>query len=251
MLAFAAFGLVASGGYVVNDIADREADRHNPHKRHRPVASGQVPVAAAAGLAPLLMLGGLALGWAVTPSLAAMLLAYLAVTTLYSWRLKRWALADVVVLAALYTLRIIAGGVATGIPLSAWLLAFSVFVFFSLALAKRYAELVELREAGDDAALRRDYEVGDLPLLEAMGVVSGYLSLLVLALYITSDDVVALYATPHWLWAALPALLYWISRLWLLAHRGRLHGDPFVFAIRDPLSYAVGAVILLSLAVAM
>ena len=240
-LAFAALSLLASGTYVINDLLDVEQDRLHPTKRHRPFASGALSVGTGRLLAPVLIVAGLGLGFAASAAFGAVLLVYLVTTLAYSLDLKRRAVLDVVVLAGLYVVRVLAGGAAADVPVSGWLLGFSMFLFLSLALAKRFAEL-QLIEAGRAGAnARRGYEVGDAPLLAAAGVAAGYLAVLVLALYTTSPEVVALYRRPQLLWLIGPLLLYWTTRLWLTAQRGRLDDDPILYAAKDPASYAVGA----------
>lgn len=236
-LAFAAFSLLASAVYVVNDLADLKADRAHPRKRARPFASGALSARAGVALAlALLALTGV-LAAALPPAFRAVLLGYALVTSAYSFALKREPMLDVLLLAGLYTLRIFAGGFAAGIPVSEWLASFSMFVFFSLALLKRASEIVETRSA--DA--RRGYVKEDADLLFTMGTSSSYLSVLVLALYVSSHDVRRLYAEPRWLWALCPLLLYWLSRLWLLARRGEVRTDPVLFALGDRATWVVGA----------
>jgi 4-hydroxybenzoate polyprenyltransferase len=169
------------------------------------------------------------------------LLVYFLLTVSYSLHLKQLAVVDVLTLAALYTLRIIAGAVAIDVDISFWLLLFSMFVFLSLALIKRYSELLVARGAGKTGALRgRGYEPEDLALVSSLGGSSGFIAVLVLALYIQDGQAAHLYATPQIIWLACPALLFWISRAWLIAHRGRMHDDPIVFALKDPVSWAIG-----------
>jgi 4-hydroxybenzoate polyprenyltransferase len=237
--AFVAFCFVASAVYLANDLADLQDDRRHPAKRLRAVASGDIPIEAALILVPVLLVLGGAIAWRLPPAFGALLAAYVAVNALYSIGLKRVALVDVFVLAGFYTLRILAGGAATGVPVSHWLLALSLFGFLSLALAKRYVEVSALAARAETHARGRGYLAGDAQVLGWLGVASGCLSVLVLALYITSRDVTALYSRPELLWFACPLMLYWISRVWLLAHRGELHEDPLVFALRDPSSYTV------------
>jgi len=232
-LAFVAFGCCASGGYLLNDLIDLESDRHHPQKQLRPLASGQAPLGWAMAMIPALMVFGLALGAAVSPGLAGILLLYAGCSAAYSLRIKRVAMLDVLFLAGLYTVRIQAGSAATGIWPSHWLLAFSSFLFFSLALAKRYGELVIVRRIDGDGAHARGYEINDEELLAAMGIASGYLSVLVLALYMASNKAEDLYAHPGLLWILCPLLLYWISHIWLTAHRGQMEHDPIVFAAED------------------
>jgi len=249
-LGFLAFGLVASGVYVLNDLLDLEHDRRHSSKRNRPFAAGHLSLATGAGFIPLLLLAGGGLAWAVSPALLAVAGLYLGTTTAYSFVLKRVVMLDVLVLALLYTLRIFAGSVAAEVVVSKWLLIFSIFLFLSLALIKRLTELQDLR--GRNAPLDgtgRGYRPEDLEILTTLGAASGYIAVVVLALFVSSDDVTKLYANPSYLWATCPLLLFWVSRIWLLAHRGEVDSDPIVFAIRDRVSYAVaGAVAVVLLA---
>jgi len=243
LVAFAAFCCAASGGYILNDLLDREADRLHPTKRQRPFASGALPAAFGWIAGPLLIGLGLALGALVLSWKFLVLLAlYVAATAAYSTYLKRIAVVDVLVLAGLYTLRVLAGVAAAHVRFSAWLLAFSMFLFLSLAFLKRYTEFRSL-DPGTGAARRRGYVPGDREWLGTMGSASGYLSVLVLALYISSDQVVSLYRTPEFLWLVCPVLLFWISRMWLLAYRGQIDDDPIVSTVRDPLSYLLGTLV--------
>ena len=233
LLAFVAFGLCASSGYLLNDLLDLDSDRHHPKNRLRPFASGDLPLSYGFITIPLLLFAGCALGAAVSPVLFLILLAYFGMSAGYSLRIKRIAILDVLFLAGLYTVRIMAGTAATGIGSSHWLLAFTTFLFFSLALVKRYGELVVMRKVDGVNAKARGYELSDGELLASMGTASGYLSVLVLALYIATNNAEVLYAHPHLLWALCPLLLYWISHIWLTAHRGQMHHDPVVFATND------------------
>ena len=232
-LAFIAFGCCASSGYLFNDLIDLDADRHHPHKQSRPFAAGELPLSYALGMIPALLLAGCILGALVSPFLAAMLVAYFALSATYSLHVKKVAILDVLFLAGLYSIRIMAGSAAVGIWSSHWLLAFSIFLFFSLALVKRYGELVIMRQIDGDGARARAYELSDGELLAAMGIASGYLAVSVLALYIASDKAGALYARRELLWFLCPLLLYWISHIWLTAHRGKMQDDPVVFATSD------------------
>ena len=236
-----AFSLTASSVYVLNDLFDLGADRHHPRKRKRPFAAGDLPVSH--GLVALPVLIALGLGVAATLSIAflGVLLAYLAMTLAYSFRLKHYVLIDVLVLAALFTTRVVAGGVAINALASFWLLAFCVFLFTSLALVKRCSELVTMGKQRAEAAYGRDYRVSDSVPLMAMGIASGYLAVLVVAFYINSSAVTALYSRPEALWLLCPVLLYWVSRLWLKTNRGEMHDDPLVFAVKDRASRYLGA----------
>ena len=244
---FVAFCLCASGGYVLNDLLDREADREHPRKRQRPFAAGALSSRQGALLFGALVAGGLALAASVSAAFAGMQALYLVLTISYSLWVKERLFLDVLLLSALYSLRVLAGAVAARVAVSQWLLGFSLFLFLSLAFVKRYCELRQLttREAGASLA-RRSYRREDLGLIQALGSASGYLSVLVLALYISSSDVVRLYATPELLWAVCPVLLYWLTRIWFLAGRGELPDDPVLFAAVDPQSWAVGALIALA-----
>ncbi len=233
LLAFVSFCLIASSVYVVNDLLDLKADRAHPRKRERPFASGAIPVSHGPWMACGLLFGGFFLAAWTNLAFLGVMLIYFSITTAYSITLKRKLIIDVCTLAGLYTIRIITGGVATGIVLSVWLLAFSIFLFFSLAAVKRQAELVDSAKRGKLSASGRGYHVDDLPVMTQMAVASGYLSVLVLALYLNSPTVVSLYAWPVVLWGICPILLYWISRVIMMTHRGHMHDDPIVFAARD------------------
>ncbi|MGH8032297.1 MAG: UbiA family prenyltransferase [Luteimonas sp.] len=238
-LAFLAFGLCASGVYVLNDLLDLPSDRRHARKRLRPFAAGRLPLLHGLIVAPLLTLAGFAIAWLASPLFALVLLAYYAMTLAYSLRLKRVVMVDVVMLAGLYTVRIIGGAAAIHAELSFWLLAFSMFIFLSLAMLKRYTELAEVLARGASKASGRGYDVEDLAMIQSMGAASGYLAVLVFALYINSPESVALYRHPQALWLICPMLLYWISRAWMVAHRGGMHDDPVVFAVTDRVSQAV------------
>jgi len=233
LLAFCSFGCFASSGYLMNDLFDLPADRHHPTKRFRPFASGDLPLSYALAMIPALAGVGCLLAAAVSRSFVEVVLSYLALTLAYSLRLKNVVLLDVIVLAGLYTMRIMAGAAAVSIWPSHWLLAFSTFFFFSLALVKRYSELVIMRKIDGDHAKARGYELDDSELIAAMGVASGFLAVLVLALYINSDKAQVLYSRYQLMWFLCPLLLYWIGRVWLIAHRGKMPDDPVVFAMND------------------
>lgn len=249
--AFLAFSLCASGVYVLNDLLDLESDRLHPRKRFRPFAAGDLSLLHGMAAAPLLTFFGFALAWWWSPKLLPVLIVYYLATLAYSLRLKQVHMLDVMLLAGLYTIRIIGGAVAVGVPLSFWLLAFSVFVFLSLAMLKRYTELFGLVAAGRQEVSGRGYTGDDLSLLQALGGSAGYLSVLVLALYINSPESMALYSQPQVLWLLCPLLLYWISRAWSLVRRGRMHDDPLVFALTDRVSLATGALFVLVILVAI
>lgn len=241
VLAFGLFSLTASAVYLLNDLLDLPADRAHPRKRQRPFAAGTLPLAWGALLSPLLILTALGLSLLFLPPLFTLILVgYTLLTTAYSFGLKRKPVVDVLLLAALYTVRVIAGAAAVAIVPSFWLLAFSLFIFLSLALAKRYTELDSLRQRGELTAAGRGWHVDDLPLVQSLGTGAGLAAVLVLALYIDSAPARQLYATPQVLWLVCPLLLYWISRLWFKTHRGEMHDDPVVFALRDRVSLATG-----------
>lgn len=237
-LAFVCFCICASGVYVLNDLLDLEADRRHPRKRLRPFASGALPLHAGLLAAPALAVLAFTLAFVLSPRFALVLAGYYVLTVGYSFYFKYAPMLDTVVLAALYTIRIMAGAEAIRVGISFWLLAFSMFLFFSLALIKRYTELIGLLDIGNSRTAR-GYSVDDLGLIQSLGAASGYLSVLVLALYINSSASAALYRHPQALWLLCPALLYWISRAWLIAHRGAMHDDPVIFAVSDRVSRAI------------
>ncbi len=240
LLAFCVFSLTASSVYLLNDLVDIQDDRHHHSKRHRPFASGQLSLLSGWLVWPLLL--GLAFGLATQLPLAFMgsLLAYFVLTATYSFVIKQWAVWDVLALAVLYTLRIVAGSAAIGVPLSFWLLLFSMFLFLSLALIKRFSELRIARQHGQTRALRgRGYQPDDLELVSSLGGSSAFISVLVLGLYIQDSRTAALYPASHLLWLACPALLAWLMRAWLIAHRGAMHDDPIVFALKDRTSWLI------------
>lgn len=244
LAAFVAFGACASAVYVLNDLADLEADRRHPYKQSRPFAAGHLPIHVGLLLAPSCAVAGLLGSFALlSPAFTASLLGYLALAAAYSFALKRMVVLDVLVLAGLYTLRVLAGGVAAAVPVSPWLLAFSMFFFLSLALVKRYAELRVMQDRKQTDVAGRNYRVGDMDILRGIGTASGYLSVLVVALYTNSSEVTALYAHPRALWLVGVFMLYWITRIWFLAHRGNIDEDSILFTVTDPTSYVVGALI--------
>jgi 4-hydroxybenzoate polyprenyltransferase len=239
LLAFVAFSLCASSAYLVNDLMDLPSDRHHPRKKQRPFASGRISPAYGAALIPILLAAGLGVAALLPALFLGVLVFYYALTLSYSVRLKDVVILDVLTLAGLYALRVMGGSAAVGIPPSAWLLAFCVFLFFSLAMVKRYAELVAMRTIEGKQAHARGYILADAELLAALGGASGYLSVLVLALYIAGDAAPTPAVRYNLIWLICLLLLYWISYVWLMAHRGRMHDDPLVFALRDPVSRAL------------
>jgi 4-hydroxybenzoate polyprenyltransferase len=241
-LAVGAFCMVASSGYLLNDLLDLAADRTHPRKRRRPLASGLLSIPGGLALLPLTLGAGGLIASLLSIEFQVTLAAYFALTLAYSFVLKRIAMLDVISLAAFYTLRIVAGSFAIAAAVSFWLVTFSMFLFFSLALLKRYAELLALGGDGIRSAPGRGYGGRDSPLILALGSASAMVSALVLALYINGETVKALYRNPDMLWMLCPVLLYWISRMWLLASRNQMHEDPVLFAIRDSTSYYIAAV---------
>jgi 4-hydroxybenzoate polyprenyltransferase/phosphoserine phosphatase len=232
-IAFLAFSFAASGTYILNDLWDLDNDRQHPRKRNRPFASALLPIHH--GLAMSASALGLAfiLSAFVSPAFVLMLLLYVVLTTAYSWVLKTHMLIDVLMLSLLYTLRILAGAVAVAIPASSWLLAFSVFIFLSLALVKRCAEMVSLKEAGKAVAQGRDYRVSDLVVLWPMGVGAALSAVVVFGLFISAPETQARYASPQLLWLVAVGLIYWLGRLWVKTSRGEMDDDPVVYAIKD------------------
>lgn len=244
-LAFAGLSLVASSLYLVNDIADISADRQHPRKRRRPFAAGAASPALGIAAALACLTGGFALG-ALSGALFP-LAVYAAISALYTFVLKRVTLVDVFTLAGLYTLRIVLGGVATGFPASDWLLAFSGFFFFSLALVKRAAEVDVMR--GD--LVGRGYRADDGDMLKRLGIGAGMIGALVLALYLHDPSKASHYGAPAFLWALPASVVFWLSRVWLKVDRGEMHDDPLAFALKDPVSWAVGAFAALAFAAAV
>jgi len=252
--AFAAFCLCASGVYVFNDLFDLAADRAHPTKRARPLAAGAVTPAFARGLGAALLAAGLAAafltrGWPLALAAAV----YVAISSAYTLYLKRVLALDVIVLAGLYTYRVLAGGLAVGVEVTPWLLAYSTFLFLSLAFAKRYTEVRRAPTPADEWVAGRSYGPGDHVLLGNLGPVSGYLSVLVFALYIDQSKAAGmsqLYRHPRYLWLICPLMLYWVTRLWFFAYRGALDDDPVVFALKDRVSYLVGLAVALVLVAA-
>ncbi len=233
VLAFLSFSLCASSVYVLNDLLDLRNDRDHPVKRHRPFASGRLDVLHGIWIAPTtLFLAGL-LTLFLPPQFALTLVIYYGLTLTYSVYLKRQMVLDVIVLACLYGMRLMAGSAAVGIVLSPWLVTFAIFLFLGLALVKRWAELLERVGKGKGDPAGRGYRIGDLPILQTMAASSGYIAVLVFGLYINSLTVASLYSTPDLLWAIPLILLYWLSRVFIITHRGEMHDDPVLFAAKD------------------
>lgn len=250
-LAFLCFSLAASAVYVLNDFVDLHADRTHPSKRRRPFAAGTVPLRAGLMLIPLLLAGAALLATGLPLLFSLLLVGYMALTTAYSFSLKKMMLVDVTVLSLLYSLRVVAGAAAVSVTVSEWLFAFSLMLFTALALTKRYVELADRldRELPDPS--NRDYRIADLPIIAALAAAAGMNAITVLALYVNSDTVKELYARPAVLWLLCPLFLYWTGRVLLLAHRRQLHDDPIVFALTDVRSWFVGAATVALVALAM
>jgi 4-hydroxybenzoate polyprenyltransferase len=236
LLAFLAFGLCASSVYICNDLLDLDSDRRHFRKRRRPFAAATLSVRDGLTAAALLLIAAAAVALITGRTFAIALALYYALTWAYSLRLKRIALLDVMILAGLYTIRIIGGAAATGVALSFWLLAFSVFIFLSLGFVKRYAELEVAARSHRLVGHARGYGSDDLPVILSLGTASGYCSIVVIAVYINSADSMVLYRHHQALWLICPLLLFWISRIWMLTARGHMNDDPVVFALRDRVS---------------
>ena len=248
LVAFAAFCCCASAGYLINDLLDLQADRRHPQKRRRPFASGRLPLSYGLLMAPVLLAFGGLLAGMLSPFVLATVVLYVGLTLSYSLWLKRVALLDILILASLYTLRIVGGAAAIAVWPSVWLLGFSMFLFTSLAFVKRYAELVVMRAVDGEHATARGYQMSDAELLASKGTASGYAAVVVLALYIASGAAKASYSRHQLIWLICPLLLYWLGYLWLIAHRGKMYHDPLVFALRDSTSRIL---LLLIMAVAL
>lgn len=244
VLAFLAYSLCASSAYVLNDILDLAVDRLHPRKCKRPFAAGTIPIARGVLMMVALLGGAILISLSLPLVFIQLLFFYYIMTLAYSLDLKKRALIDVLVLAGLYTLRIVAGAAAVTVVLSFWMLAFSMFIFLSLAMVKRYTELQAVKESGEQETPGRGYLAEDMGTLTSLGGASGYLAVLVLALYINSEKIAVMYKHPQVIWLICPLLLYWISRVWMLARRGDLHDDPVVFALEDSHSRMIAVLFL-------
>lgn len=243
LLAFVAFGMCASATYIVNDLFDLASDRAHPRKQARPFAAATLTIPFGIALIAILLPLSLWLAAAIDPAYLGLMLLYIVVTLLYSARLKQVAIIDVLVLASLYTHRILAGGVVSDVLISNWLLAVSLFMFLSLALVKRCAELEFMSGDGHVSLAGRGYRTSDLSYLISMGIASGFVAVMLLALYIDSQVGGEMYPHAEWLWLILPVVLFWIMRLWLKISRMEIHDDPLLFAITDRTSWVVAIVI--------
>jgi 4-hydroxybenzoate polyprenyltransferase len=249
-LAFFSFSVCASAGYLVNDLLDLKADRNHPEKSRRPFASGALTPAFGIAIAALLFLTGIGLGNLISTRYVVYLCGYLVFTVAYSVAFKTVLLFDVFILAFFYTLRIFLGGEAAGVPVSFWLAAFSTFFFFSLAMVKRFTE-IRLLVKPTEAGTRRGYRAEDVSMLAMWGTASGCASIVVLALYINSDEITRLYQRPALLWPVCLAFLFWLNRIWMLANRNALTYDPIIFAVKDWPSYVVAAFVAASVLLAI
>lgn len=243
ILAFLSFSLCSSSVYILNDLLDLENDRRHPRKRNRPLASGKISIMTAGLLAPMLLMMSGIIATVISPNFINTLAIYYFFTCAYTVVLKKIVLLDCLVLAGLYTLRVIAGAAAISLGVSFWLLAFSAFLFLSLAFVKRFIELKELSAIGVEKIIHgRGYSNNDMGFVQTLGVSAGFTSVLVLALYIDSTASEQLYRLPEMVWGAAAVILFWISWIWLKANRGEVHDDPVVFAVTDKVSLACGVV---------
>lgn len=244
LLGFLCFCMAASSAYIVNDLLDLPGDRDHHRKRRRPFAAGDVPATHGILLSALLMAAALGLGALLPTRFLAILVIYVAATLGYSFVLKRKVIVDVITLGGLYTIRVFAGVAASGVRYSPWLLMFSLFLFLSLAVVKRCAELIHRRAAGKADPIGRGYRAADVAVLFPLAAAAGYGAVLVVAMYLANPEVTGLYRHPARMWLVCPLLLYWVSRVFILANRNELHDDPVVFALTDRLSWAVGALVM-------
>lgn len=251
LLAFFAFSFGASAVYVINDLFDLAADRRHPLKKDRPLAAGTLSIFSGIAAIPLLLGAAAGLALLLPAEYGLVLAGYFLLSLSYSLVLKRLVLVDVIVLASLYALRLVAGATAIQVEASLWLLLFSLFFFLSLGFVKRSAELTLLQGENTDRVPGRGYWASDLDMLKLLGAASAFMAVLVFAFYINSDKVTMLYRRPPLLWLEIPILLYWLCRMWLLTHRGQMHDDPVFFAARDKASYAVAALMLLVMILAI
>jgi 4-hydroxybenzoate polyprenyltransferase len=238
--AFCCFSMAASSAYITNDLLDIEADRRHPRKRSRPFASGDLRPFTGVCIAAVFLVAALVGSGFIGAAFHGWLVLYLVTTVAYTWLLKRFALIDVLALSGLYILRLLAGAAATGVTISHWLAGFSMFLFLSLAIVKRFAELENLRASQSAPRNGRGYQLIDLEQLRAFGTASAYAAIVVLCIYIAGQDVTKLYRTPGLLWIMAPLMLLWLNRMWLLASRGKLEDDPVAFALKDRQSLLIG-----------
>ncbi len=245
LLAFFSFGICASSVYILNDLLDLDSDRAHPRKKMRPFAAGELPIWLGVLSIPLLLALSFYIAHLIIGPFSYVLFFYFITTCAYSLLFKCLVLIDCLVLALLYTIRIIAGALAVDHVLSFWLLAFSVFIFLSLAFVKRYTEMGNQKVTTYDKLHGRGYYTSDASLIQTMGITSGYLSILVFSLYLDTEVVTRLYKSPQLIWAAIPVMLFWISWMWVQASHGKMHDDPLVFAIKNPISISSGVIFVL------
>lgn len=251
LLAFITFSFAASSTYILNDLWDIDNDREHPRKRNRPFSSGRLSVISGVGMSIILMVAALLIArLLLSPGFLVMLFLYVLLTTVYSLQLKEHVMIDVLMLSLLYTLRILAGSVAIGVRTSFWLLSFSVFIFFSLAIVKRCAELKALAGKGKHSTQGRDYSVDDLVVLWPLGIGSALSGVVMFGLFISAADTYYRYQSPEFLWIVAVALIYWLSRIWIKTSRGEMHDDPVIYAIKDRTSRIVVMVMLAATLVA-
>lgn len=245
VIGFFSFSVSASFVYVLNDLLDLDSDRSHPRKKFRPLASGDLPIQIGITLVPILLIIGIGLSFLLSPEFQLILLSYIVLTTAYSFSLKKFPILDIILLATLFTSRIVAGAFAADVELSMWILAFSMFFFMNLAVLKRYTELLVMKKKNEIEAKGRGYTIEDMGLLLSIGPAAGFLSVLVFVLYLNSTQATTLYSNPSALWLISPIFLYWISRIWHLSVRGNMTDDPIVFAVKDKVSYIIGFLIFL------
>ncbi len=251
VVGFVLYGFCASGLYILNDLLDLHSDREHPWKKDRPFAAGHLSIPEGLFVSLALLTVAFGLGLFLDLEFGLALLGYASLTMLYSLYLKKVALLDVFVLSSFYSFRILAGALISATPLSQWFLAFSMFFFLSLAMAKRYSELLHANDLVASGKSGRGYHVQDRELLLSFGVGSSFASVVILSLYVQSQDVRVLYLSPECLLFLCPIVLYWLGRTWLLAHRGELKEDPVTLAIRDRVSYAVASAAAIVIAASM
>jgi len=244
LMALVGFGLTVSATYIWNDLLDIEADREHPSKCERPLAAGKLSIKNGIFLSLVIFSAGLLTSYFIDPGFFLLVCGYVALTLTYSFKLKSLLLVDVLMLGIFYTYRIIMGAEAADVVISPWLLAFSIFFFLSLGFVKRFSEIQNKLQKDNDPEVKiRGYFGGDISMVRSFGVASGNLSMLILALYLTSPSVAPLYNSPEWLWAICLILFYWLMRIWFLAQRNQMPEDPVLFAIHDKTSLIAGALI--------
>lgn len=233
VLAFFAFSLLASSTYILNDLLDIESDRAHSVKKYRPLAAGTISIKDGVTVGVVLFLTSIIMSFLIGTEFTLVLLAYLALTVLYSFKVKQYVAMDVVTLALLYTIRILAGAAAVGVVASFWLLAFSIFIFLSLALVKRCSEIQSMESDGKERAKGRDYILKDYSILASFGTSSALMSVLMFCFYINNNALTNQYQQPDILWLIVPAMCYWLMRMWIKTHRGEMHHDPIIFTLKD------------------